>query len=177
MKLTWFAGMTFRLHIAGEIVVTDPEDAPETVDSTELKSGADWVVHSLGSGLAGFDPEVWKPRRAGRLIDADTSTPKLNVFRFGRGFVLDAPDEGLVVVLDSDAPADIVWGRWADNAIVVLGGGAAGAVGRAALEGARPKLIALAGAGAEADAAFATLAPLVGSAGLTVLEPGLAVEV
>lgn len=48
--------------------------------------------------------------------------------------------------------------------------------GTALLEIARPRLIALAVDG-EPDKVFDTLAPLLGDASLTVLEPALAVEV
>ncbi|WP_404403709.1 hypothetical protein [Pelagibacterium halotolerans] len=179
MKLTWFAGMTFRLHIGGEIVVTDPDGAPEAVDAAELTSGAGRVVHRRDAGIAAFDPVSWRPRRPKRMIDAAAGTARPEVFRLEGGFAFEAPEEGLVVLLDCDVTADAGWDRWADNAVVILEGTAqaASAAGMTLLKGARPRLIALGVADAVADAAFDALAPRLDGAGLIVLEPGLAVEI
>lgn len=101
MKLTWFAGMTFRLHIGGEIVVTQPDGAPEAIEMAELVSGADRVVRA-GDGLPAFDAGSWRLRKPVRLIDAETDGSGLAIYGTeGHGVVLDAPDEGLVVLCDS----------------------------------------------------------------------------
>lgn len=63
--------------------------------------------------------------------------------------------------------------------MVVLHGDALaiGRVGQAICEAARPKLIALAVPAEDADAAFEALAPHLDGISLTVLDPGLAVEI
>ena len=50
MKITWFAAMTFRIHIAGRIIVIESEGAPEGVDPGELVSGAQTVVSAARNG-------------------------------------------------------------------------------------------------------------------------------
>jgi L-ascorbate metabolism protein UlaG (beta-lactamase superfamily) len=40
MKLTWFGGTTLRIHIGGQILVSDPAYAPAAVEEAELVSGA-----------------------------------------------------------------------------------------------------------------------------------------
>lgn len=177
MKITWFAAMTFRIHIAGRIVVIDPDGAPEGVDPGELVSGAQTVVSAARNGIADFDPAIWKPRRRGRLIDEGEGGEGLSLFRLGAGLVASSADEGALVI--ADAGAGPQWGRWADNTVVVLSGtgGQCVAEGAALLEIARPRLIALAVCDGAADTAFKGLAPQLGDASLIVLEPGLAVEV
>lgn len=177
MKITWFAAMTFRIHIAGRIIVIESEGAPEGVDPGELVSGAQTVVSAARNGIPDFDPSIWKPRRRGRLIDEDEGDEGLNLFRLGAGLVASSADEGVLVI--ADAGAGPQWGRWADGAVVVLSGTGAQCVaeGAALLEIARPRLIALAIGDGAADTAFEGLAPQLGDASLTVLEPGMAVEV
>lgn len=177
MKITWFAAMTFRIQIAGRIVVTAPEGAPEGIDAAELVSGAQRVVAGAND-VAAFDPALWRPRRRGRLIDDEDETEAASLFRFGtKGLVADSVDEGVLVI--AGAGEGLHWARWADNAVVILSGtGKAGIdSGLALLEVARPKLIALAVTDGEIDQAFDALAPRLGDASLIVLEPGLAVEV
>ncbi len=180
MKITWFTGMTFRLHISGRIVVSNPEGAPETVDAGELVSGADSVVGADGGDIALFDPDVWRPRRRTRLID-EMDAPGAEGLRFYRlgnaGLVCDSLDEGMLVLDDAGGEAE--WGRWADGATIVLSGSGAqcAAHGAALLDIARPRLIALAVADDDIDTAFDTLVPHLGDAGLMVLDAGLAVEV
>jgi len=178
MKITWFAAMTLRIHVAGRIVVIDPEGAPEGIDAGELVSGAQTVVSAASGDIPAFDPATWTPRRRGRLIDEAEGDEALSLYRLGaRGLVADSADEGLLAIADSGAETQ--WGRWADNGIVVLGGTGAQCAGQGAalLEIARPKLIALAVDDGGIDAAFDGLAPQLGDASLIVLEAGLAVEV
>lgn len=178
MKITWFAAMTFRIHIGGRIVVTHAEEAPDGVDPTELIAGAQTVISGESPELAAFDPAVWRPRRRTRLIDTDPVDEGPDLFRLGiRGLVADSADEGLLTIEDAAAPTQ--WNRWADNAVVVLSGSGAqcAAHGTALLDAARPRLIALAITDGDIDAAFDALAPGLEGASLIVLEPGLAVEV
>lgn len=178
MKITWFAAMTFRIHIAGRIVVTHAEGAPDGVDPTELIAGAQTVISSQSPDLAAFEPVSWRPRKRTRLIDKDPGDEGLELYRLGaRGLVADSADEGLLVV--EDAGTSSQWNRWADNAVVVLSGSGtqSAAHGTALLDIARPRLIALAVDDGEIDLAFETLAPNLGETSLIVLEPGMAVEV
>lgn len=175
MKITWFGKTTFRIHVAGRIIVVEPEGAPADIDGAELVSGAQTVVTMTSEDVPSFDPEGWRPQTRGRLIDSGEGDEALNLYRLGnRGLLADSADEGVLVLHTEGTP----WGRWVDNAIVVLSGTSAqcAAGGTALLEIARPRLIALAVDG-EPDKVFDTLAPLLGDASLTVLEPALAVEV
>src|SRR5690606_30244208 len=145
MKITWFAAMTFRVQIAGRIVVTHVEGAPDGVEPAELTSGAQTVISVQSPDLAPFDPLSWRPRRKTRLIDEDPGDEGLALYRLGvRGVVADSVDEGLLVIEDAGAPAQ--WNRWADGAVVVLSGSGAkcAAHGTALIDIARPRLIALA---------------------------------
>lgn len=176
MKITWFGGTTFRIHIAGRIVVVDPEGAPAGIDAAELVSGAETVAAMASGDIPAFDPASWTPRKRGRLIDEDEGDEALSLYHLGNsGLVADSADEGVLVLHGEGAE----WRRWADTAVIVLSGSGAecAAAGAALLEIARPRLIALAVDDAEIDIAFETLAPLLGDAGLIVLEAGLAVEV
>lgn len=178
MKITWFADMTFRIQIAGRIVVTHVDGAPEGIDRTELIAGAQTVVSTQSSDLAPFDPTEWRPRRRPRLIDEEEGDEGLDLYRFGaRGLVAYSVDEGLLVLEDAGAGAQ--WNRFADNCVAVLSGSGAqcAAHGTALLDIARPRLIALAIYDGEVDLAFDTLAPKLGQASLIVLEPTMAVEV
>lgn len=178
MKITWFAAMTFRIHIAGRIVVTHAEGAPEGIDATELIAGAQTVVSAQSPDLAPFDPVSWRPCRRVRLIDKQPGDEGLDLYRLGtRGLVAESADEGLLVIEDAGAPTQ--WNRWADNAVVVLSGSGAecAAHGTALLDIARPRLMALAVEDGEVDMAFETLAPNLGDSSLIVLEAGMAVEV
>lgn len=177
MKITWFAAMTFRIQIAGRIIVIDPEGAPEGIDPAELASGAQGVVAASDDSVPLFDPQSWRPRRRVRLIDEEEGDEALNLYRLGeKGLVADSADEGVLVIEDGDIRTQ--WGRWADNGVVVLCGTGAecAAQGAALLEIAWPRLIALAVTDGAADMAFEALAPQLEGASLTVLEPGLAVE-
>ena len=177
MRITWFAAMTFRIHIAGRIIVTHPEGAPPDVDRAELVAGAQTILAHEDMELPDFEPLHWRPLKRVRLIDAAEGVEGLNLYRLGsRGVVADSSDEGLLVV--DDAGALTQFNRWADNAVVVVSGTGAqcGAHGTALLDIARPKLIAMAITDGDLDIAFETLAPLVGGASLLALEPGMALE-
>ncbi|RDE09814.1 hypothetical protein [Pelagibacterium lacus] len=177
MKITWFAAMSFRIQIAGRILVIDPQSAPAGIDAGELVSGADTVIGSTSPALADFDPELWRPRRRMRLIDEE-GEEGLRLYRLGdSGLVADSLDDGLLVLDHADAGTR--WGIWADGAVAVLSGSAAqcAAHGTALLDIARPRLIALALDQGEIDVAFEALASHLGDASLIVLEPGMAVEV
>ncbi|AEQ51617.1 hypothetical protein [Pelagibacterium halotolerans] len=178
MKITWFADMTFRIQIAGRIVVTHVEGAPEGIDPTELVAGAQTVISARSSDLDAFDAVEWSPRRRPRLIDEEAGDEGLDLYRFGaRGLVAYSVDEGLLVL--EDAGAEAQWGRFADNGIAVLSGSGAqcAAHGTALLDIARPRLIALAIDDGEIDIAFDALVPNLSQTSLIVLEPRLAVEV
>lgn len=178
MKITWFADMTFRVQIAGRIIVTHVEGAPEGIDRTELIAGAQTVISAQSSDLAQFDAKEWRPRRRPRLIDEDEGDEGLDLYRFGaRGLVAYSVDEGLLVLEDAGAGAQ--WNRFADNGVIVLAGSGAqcAAHGTALLDIARPRLIALAVDDGEIDIAFDALVPNLGQTSLIVLEPRLAVEV
>lgn len=177
MKITWFAAMTFRIQIAGRIIVTDPGGAPHGIDAGELVSGADTVIGHRPPDLTDFDPALWHPRRRGRLID-DPGEEGLRLYRLGaHGIVADSMDEGLLAI--DNAASRTPWSRWADGAVAVLSGTGAqcAAHGTALLDIARPRLIALAITDTQTDAAFDALAPLLGDTSLTVLDPTLAVEI
>ncbi|WP_196258523.1 hypothetical protein [Pelagibacterium limicola] len=177
MKITWFAATTFRIHIAGRIVVVDPEGAPEGIDPVELTAGAQAVVSATSSDLPVFDPTAWRPHRRLRLIDDEDGDERLDLFRLGAlGLFADSRDEGVLVIAEGSVEAK--WGRWADNAVVVLNGPGAACIeqGMSLLDAARPKLVALAVTDGEIEAAFEALVPQLADASLIVLERGLAVE-
>jgi|TARA_A100001391_G_scaffold173091_1_gene134932 hypothetical protein len=178
MKITWFADMTFRIQIAGRIIVTHVEGTPQGIDRTELIAGAQTVISAQSCDLGQFDPNAWHPRRRLRLIDEEAGDEGLDLYRFGaRGLVAYSVDEGLLVLEDAGVGGQ--WNRFADNSVIVLAGSGAqcAAQGTALLDIARPRLIALAVDDGEVDSAFDTLVPRLGQASLIVLEPRLAVEV
>lgn len=180
MKLTWFAGTTIRMHIGGQVLVADADDAPAFIDRRELVSGADRMfgVAAADPALPKIDPALWRPRPAKSLLDQASPDAEVKILSIGHRTVLvDAPGEPpLVLIATSEAPR---FGRWADNAVVVLFGAREGlvATGTVLLDIARPKLIALAADGATIDLAVEELCEHLDGAGLVSLEPGLAVEV
>src|SRR5690606_36906616 len=175
MKITWFGQSCFRLHYGGQIIVIDPEAAPEGIDGVELVSGADRIVRLGDGGLPAFDAEGWVPKRKLRVIDAAESVARAPVVsRIGGGLVIESGDEASVVLVSG--AGDAAFGLWADDSVVIVAGDAALDAGEAALRGARVKLVALA-LEAGVDGAVARLRPLRGRAGLMVLEAGLALEV
>lgn len=178
MKITWFSGTTLRVQIGGEIVVVDADRAASGLDRSELASGADRVLPFSGAGLPLFDLSQWKPRPPVRLLDrVETPQPVLFWRIQSNGLVIEAPDEAPLIIVDADHGQP--WGRWADGAVIVLCGMAVvcGLQGRAVLEAARPRLLALACNEIGLDAAFEVLRPHLDGSALQVLEPGLAVEV
>ncbi len=173
MKLTWFGGTTMRVHIGGSILVLDPETAPAGISPAELTGGADRLLN-LAAGEARVDPQAWRPRSAGRLLD-EADAPPVECWAIGpSALVIDAPGEPPLVILAADSP---MLGRWAERAVVVLLG--RDGTGRAAtlLERHAPRLVALGLEPAELDRAFAELPPRLDGTGLLALELGLAVEV
>ncbi len=174
MKLTWFGNKTFRIHIGGQIVVVEANDAPESVDGNELVSGADQVV-SLNGNLPVTDLASWKARPRQRLLDSGDQIRPVQVWSADDDCLLIEPDEDMPVLLIAGAVPNP--GRWVEKAVVVFAGqGLAERAGHL-VDGVIPRLIALAGDDAELDAAFAQLPPKLDGAGLIALEPGLAVEV
>jgi hypothetical protein len=180
MKLTWFAHTTIRIHVGGKILVADPDEAPDFVDRRELVAGADRVfgLAAPDAALPGIDPAQWRRRAARRPIDETPAEEEIKVLSIGRRAVLiDAVGEPpLVLVASSEAPR---FGRWADDAVVVLFGSREGlvATGTVLLDIARPRLIALAADEQTIDLAVAELREHLDGAGLVSLEPGLALEV
>ena len=172
MKLTWFGDDTFRIHAAGAMVVVTGLGELPGVDRAELVSGADLVVDFAVSAVPVGD---WKPRPPLKMLEADE--------------VMRAPEvvplEGDTLVLDSDGEAPLVLargaprlsGRWVGQAVIVLSGTDLAARGKTLLEQHAPRLIALAGADADIDAAFESLRGLLDGTGLVALERALAVEV
>ena len=170
MKLTWFGGRTLRIHIGGEVVVWRPAAiaglAPE-----ELLSGADRVV-TAGERLEPVEGASWRPRRTASELEAEGARPGLRLAALGAGVdLIEIPGEAPLLIVAGPLPAV---GRWGREAVVVAFSAAAAI---SALERAGPRLIALALAPEELDAAFDRLRGDLGDTGLMALEPGLAVEV
>ncbi|MCR6634818.1 hypothetical protein [Devosia sp.] len=90
-----------------------------------------------------------------------------------------------VLVVDADGEAPLVLareefaavGRWLGQAVVVLIGEGLAERGGKLLERSAPRLVALAGAESEVDAAFDALRDRLDGTGLIALERGMAVEV
>ena len=178
MKLTWFGATALRLQIAGQILVFDPEGAPQEVRRAELVGGADRIVR-----LATDEPsiEVANLRSSTRVrprswLEQQASEDAPAVYHLWTGArLVTAPGEPpLVLDCGQDTPD---FGRGADGAVVVLLGDGAvlGAVPH--LNEARASLVALAVSADRADEAFAALSDVGEGAVVTVLEPGLALEV
>jgi hypothetical protein len=179
MKLTWFGGTTVRIHIGGQIFVVDPDDAPVGIDRAELVSGADRVLRLADSDetLATVDPAGWRRRPPPRAIDEDNAPAPVHAFRVGAGAMLvEAVSEPPLILLAGDAPP---FGRWADDAVIVLfgDGTAMAALAAGLLDAARPRLLALASTQEAVDFVIAALRERLDGAGLMAMEPGLALEV
>ncbi|UYO00385.1 MAG: hypothetical protein KIT02_03970 [Devosia sp.] len=173
MKLTWFGGTAFRIHIGGQIIVVDAEQAIG-VDSGELVSGAD-IVTAMDAPHKPADGTNWTARPIQRLLDADESLRPAQIWTLGEGALLvDADEDRPLLLLAGEPPA---LGRWVEKAVVVMAGDDLARRGAALLESRRPHLIAFGGSDAARDQAFSMLPPLLDGAGLIALEPGLAVEV
>jgi len=179
MKLTWFGGTTIRIHIGGQIFVTDPDGAPAGIDRAELVSGADRVLRlaAADEALATIDPAGWRRRPPPRAIDEDNGPAPVHAFRVGAGAMLiEAVSEPPLVLVAGAAPP---FGRWADDSVVILlgDGEAMAALAEGLLDAARPRLLALASTEEAVDFVIAALRERLGGAGLVAMEPGLALEV
>lgn len=173
MKLTWFGGTTMRVHIGGTILVLDAEAAPPTISPAELTGGADRLL-GLSAGEEPIDPQTWRPRSGGRLLD-ESEAPAVECWSIGpSSLVVDAPGEPPLVILAADSP---VLGRWVDRAVVVLLGTDGTERATTLLDRHAPRLLALGVYDADLDRAFAQLPPRLDGTGLLALERGLAVEV
>jgi len=173
MKLTWFGKGSFRVHAGGRIVVVDP-GAPDGVNRAELVSGADLVVEP-DTPLPQADGRRWTARPAGRLLDAEEEAGPARVFSLGAGaLLLETDGERPLLVLNGPVPE---LGRWVERAVVVIAGDGLAARAAALVAERGPRLLALAGADGEIEAAFAALRDGLEGTGLVALERGMAVEV
>jgi len=175
MKITWFGGATFRLYIGGKIIVTDADRAPAGVSSHEIAAAADHRI-DLSDGRIDYpylEPETWRRPRHSLLEEPDEEILTLYTLS-GEGIFIDEPSEGPLIVTPAGETA---WGRFADNAVVVLfGTGDALTAGATALfTAARPRVLLLALAAGEPPEPRA-LAAIAGHCAVQLLEPGLAVE-
>jgi|GEM_PF-477425 len=180
MKLTWFAHTAIRVHVGGQILVADPDEAPASVEREELLSGADRVfsLATHTNALPLIDPAVWRRRTPVRAIDETPAETEILVSSIGPFAVLvDAPGEPPLALLAGSSPP--AFGRWADDGVVVLFGVREALVATATvlLDLARPRLIALASDEETVDLAIDELREHLDGASLVSLEPGLALEV
>lgn len=173
MKLTWFGGTTFRIQIGGQVLVVDPEAAPEGIDRSELVSGADHVV-PMREGGNPTDPQSWRPRAAERLLDAGDAGRPLQVWSVGgTGLLIDGDDDRPLLLTTEDVPT---LGRWGDRAVIVLAGSGLADRAERLLAEAHPALVALAGSDGEVDVTLDRVRDRLDGTGLVALELGLAVE-
>lgn len=178
MKLTWFGGTTFRIHIGGRILVTDPAAAPARIDPQELRSGAD-IELGLGAALAQvpqIDPARWQPRRPPSMLDDSGGVDEVLVHRVG--------DKAVLIDAVGEPPLLLAWGpveplgRWSREAVVVTCGeaGQARELAASVLDRLAPRLVAVAAAEQEVEAVFARLRDRLAGTALVALERGLALE-
>lgn len=173
MKLTWFGNGSFRIHAGGAIVVIDAGSASHGVNRAELVSGADIVV-APGDSLPPADGLAWKARPVARLLDEGAEPRPPELYGLGEGaLLLDADGERPLLVLTGPVPA---LGRWAERSVMVVAGTALSERAQRLAESA-PRLLVLAGAEDEIDAAFSVLRGGLDGTGLMALERGMAVEV
>lgn len=175
MKLTWFGGTTLRIHIGGQILVTDPAGAPAGIDVGELRSGASGIF-GLGDAILPL-PARWQPRRAASLLNDDGIAAEVLVRRADRSaVVIDAIGEPPLLLVRNPVGA---MGRWSRDAVVVVLGPDEQVPDVAAnvLHELAPRLIAIAAAEPAVDAAIAAVRNHLGATVLVALEPGLALEV
>lgn len=143
------------------------------MDRAELVSGADLVV--AFAGAVGGTKGDWKPRAPLRMLEVDEAMRKPEVVGLGQGvLVVDADGEAPLVLAREEFAAV---GRWLGQAVVVLIGEGLAERGGKLLERSAPRLVALAGAESEVDAAFDALRDRLDGTGLIALERGMAVEV
>lgn len=176
MKLTWFGGTTLRAYIGGEIVVVDPEGAPEGIDRGELLAGADRVVR-LAAERPVIDADRWRPA----ILRPLEAAPPLEVLSIAASTLLLA-GTGEPPLLIADVAELPHMGRWVDTAVIVLFGEKGGRLAEAisALNLARPRLLALAAEELVVDWVFdryVTSNDYPNVPNLASLEPGLALEV
>ncbi|HEV7278204.1 MAG TPA: hypothetical protein VGN80_18150 [Devosiaceae bacterium] len=177
MKLTWFGGSTFRIHIGGQIIVTDADRAAAPVDVTELRSGADREI-ALGDlgRLPAIDGTGWRPPRAVSPLEVDDAPRDMTIGQL-EGHVLlvhAAGDPPLLLAGGAITGA----GRWSRDAVVV-GYGAAVRTPEVAvglLEVLGPKLLLLAAPAPELDVLFPVLREHLSGTALVALEAGMALE-
>lgn len=173
MKLTWFGGSTFRIQIGGQVLVVDPEAAPDGIDRSELVSGADQVL-AMRKGGKPADLQTWRPRPAQRLLDIGDALRPVQVWSVGEcGLLVDGDDDRPLLLAVGVLPEP---GRWADKAVVVLAGSDLADRAERLLDAVAPALVALAGREAEIDAALDRVRDRLDGTGLIALEPALAVE-
>jgi len=172
MKLTWFGGTTFRIHIGGKVLVVDAEGAPGGIDRTELVSGADRVLE-LGETLPDAGPR-WAPRKVGALIE-EGELPEVLVFRLNENAVLvEAVGEAPLVLATGEVPEARRWGR---EAVVIVAGRDLPGTARSVVNEIGPRLIALAGGEHAIEATIEAVRDLLDGTGLMAMEPALALEV
>lgn len=179
MKLTWFGGSAFRVHIGGVMLVVDPDTAWPIIERAELLSGADRILGSHDTDLPQLDVARWRPRRPDRLSDAsEVSAQAVDAFRIAPGALLiEAVGEPPLVLIS--AASTVRFARWADGAVATLVGEGQQLIeaSSALLELSRPRLVALAGEEAALETAVGTLRERLDGTPLMALEPGLALEV
>lgn len=174
MKLTWFGAETVRAYIGGAILVLNADRAPAAVDQAELLSGADQVITTTSLPL--IDLTTWRPRVPTRLLD-EQSEPSVNAYTSASAAVLvDAAGEPPLLLFPQSRPK---LGRWADQAVILLGGNGEELVqlGMAVLSQRAPRLLALAGDDNALDHAVPALRDHLDGTGLVALEQGMALEV
>lgn len=174
MKLTWFGGTTFRIHIGGWMVVVDAEGAPGSIDSTELVSGADKIVELAGD-LSQADARKWVPRKVGALIDAAAELPEVLVHRLDDGVVLvEAVGEAPLVIATGEVPEA---GRWGRDAVVIVAGKHLAQTAASVVNEIGPRLIAIAGGERAIEETIEAVRELLDGTGLMAMEPALALEI
>ncbi len=172
MKLTWFGGTTFRIHVGGQVLVVDADGAPERIDRTELLSGADRAF-GLGDALPEAG-ERWAPRKVGALID-EAELPEVLLFRLNDAAVLiEAVGEAPLVIATGEVPEV---GRWGREAVVIAAGRDLAGTARSVVNEIGPRLMALAGGEHAVDATIEAVRDLLDGTGLMAMEPALALEV
>jgi hypothetical protein len=179
MRITWFAATTLRLHIGGQILVSDPGMAPEFIDRRELVAGADrtFGLAEPDDSIPSTDALRWRPRPVPKVIDEPIAAAPVEVLRLAGSVILVAAvgEPRLLLLATREVPP---LGRWVDDSVAVLLGDAPAivTVGTALLALHRPRLIAIAPSDGDVDAVFVGLGDRLDGVSLVSLEPGLALE-